>query len=364
MIRKLILFAVVSLFTVGHVSAAAPTEVKVEQDSLIYIINLSEKVACVNSADDNIFKAVIRPEVSYESKSYPVTVLDDKIFKDKKRIAYAVLPNTITHIGYQAFWWSTIKELDIPNSVTTIGQYAFWGCKNLECIKFNSSITFSASVFYDCPKVQQVYVDKPENWYNMGFFHKTSNPMGVSQKVSLYFNNVIVDNLVVPESIDKIKSFAFIGCASLLSVVMKSVESIEEGAFSECHNLKSITFGGRIKSIGKEAITNAKSLEVINCPVAIPPTVETNTFEQSYPQYMTLHVAKGSRDAYASHPVWGQFGTIIDDLEDETSGIESIEVDDKDEPVEYYNLQGIRVDNPENGIFLRRQGQKVSKIIF
>ena len=32
-------------------------------------------------------------------------------------------------------------------------------------------------------------------------------------------------------------------------------------------------------------------------------------------------------------------------------------------PVEYFNLQGLRVANPENGIFIRRQGSKVSKVV-
>lgn len=31
--------------------------------------------------------------------------------------------------------------------------------------------------------------------------------------------------------------------------------------------------------------------------------------------------------------------------------------------VEYYNMQGVRVANPENGIYVRRQGNKVSKVI-
>lgn len=39
------------------------------------------------------------------------------------------------------------------------------------------------------------------------------------------------------------------------------------------------------------------------------------------------------------------------------SGIQSI-VTGNDGPVEYFNLQGIRVDNPSNGIFIRRQGDK------
>lgn len=32
-------------------------------------------------------------------------------------------------------------------------------------------------------------------------------------------------------------------------------------------------------------------------------------------------------------------------------------------PVEYYNLQGVRVDNPQPGIYIRRQGSKVSKVL-
>lgn len=40
-----------------------------------------------------------------------------------------------------------------------------------------------------------------------------------------------------------------------------------------------------------------------------------------------------------------------------------VEPDYSNAPVEYYNLQGIRVANPENGIFIRRQGNKATKVI-
>lgn len=43
--------------------------------------------------------------------------------------------------------------------------------------------------------------------------------------------------------------------------------------------------------------------------------------------------------------------------------VENVVVSD-DAEVEYYNLNGIRVSNPENGIFIRRQGSKVSKVAF
>lgn len=43
------------------------------------------------------------------------------------------------------------------------------------------------------------------------------------------------------------------------------------------------------------------------------------------------------------------------------SGISAV-VADENAPVEYYNLQGIRVENPSNGIFIRRQGTKTTKV--
>lgn len=46
-----------------------------------------------------------------------------------------------------------------------------------------------------------------------------------------------------------------------------------------------------------------------------------------------------------------------------TSSITGIEAADENAPVEYFNLQGIRVDQPANGIFIRRQGAKVSKVL-
>jgi len=46
----------------------------------------------------------------------------------------------------------------------------------------------------------------------------------------------------------------------------------------------------------------------------------------------------------------------------ESDGIEEVNVDNTNAPVEYFNLQGVRVANPENGIFVRRQGTEVSKV--
>ena len=47
---------------------------------------------------------------------------------------------------------------------------------------------------------------------------------------------------------------------------------------------------------------------------------------------------------------------------DKVTGVDDITVDSADAEVEYYNLQGIRVANPEHGIYIRRQGNTATKV--
>ena len=47
---------------------------------------------------------------------------------------------------------------------------------------------------------------------------------------------------------------------------------------------------------------------------------------------------------------------------DKVGAVEDINFD-ANEPVEYYNLQGVRVENPANGLYIRRQGTKATKVL-
>lgn len=49
--------------------------------------------------------------------------------------------------------------------------------------------------------------------------------------------------------------------------------------------------------------------------------------------------------------------------EKDSSAIATVEVENENAPVEFFNLQGVRVANPENGLYIRRQGSKVEKVV-
>ena len=67
----------------------------------------------------------------------------------------------------------------------------------------------------------------------------------------------------------------------------------------------------------------------------------------------------GSLETYFSRP--GVKSVSDYDIDLTTTGVEEIAVENA--PVEYYNLQGVKVARPENGIFIKKQGSRTSKVV-
>ncbi len=83
-------------------------------------------------------------------------------------------------------------------------------------------------------------------------------------------------------------------------------------------------------------------------------------FELTAPTKVWLGMGKNSNtgDGYW-HP-WADI--TLKKFDASASGIGDIAVDnDENAPVEYYNLQGVRVAEPENGLYIVKQGKKVTK---
>lgn len=74
------------------------------------------------------------------------------------------------------------------------------------------------------------------------------------------------------------------------------------------------------------------------------------------PTQVTISVYDMDEEEYIaeSRTVYGDYIDV--------AGVGSITADGN-EPVEYFNLQGVRVDNPAGGLYIRRQGSHVTKVI-
>lgn len=65
---------------------------------------------------------------------------------------------------------------------------------------------------------------------------------------------------------------------------------------------------------------------------------------------------------------WGKDGfPILEIIDEEVAGINDITVSEDEDsqiPIVYFNLQGVNVENPDKGIYIKVQGRKKEKIVF
>lgn len=75
---------------------------------------------------------------------------------------------------------------------------------------------------------------------------------------------------VIPEGVETIGSFAFVGVASIVNVIVpSSVTKIENSAFWRCKSIKSIKIKGLVKEIGENAFRECVSLVSVDLPDSV-----------------------------------------------------------------------------------------------
>ena len=210
-----------------------------------------------------------------------VTTIGNEAFRLCSSLTSVTIPNSVTTIGNSAFYnCSALTSVTIPNSVTTIGNHAFFGCSALTSVTIPNSVTeIGYSTFGDCSALTSV---------------------------------------TIPNSVTTIGNHAFYNCSALTSVTIpNSVTEIGSDAFSKCTNLQKVNIGNSVKTIGIAAFNNCTSITQISSEAVVPPTCESNVFDDINKSKCKLIVPKNSLDAYKQAYQWKDFSLI----EGSTTGI-------------------------------------------
>lgn len=164
-----------------------------------------------------------------------------------------------------------VADIIIPEGVEKIPLYAFDGCESLTSVRIPSTVISSGQdAFNDCSNLTAVYCSDVLSWLKIQFYNEYSNPVFYSH--NLYLNGSLITNLVVPEEITTISSYAFYNCKNLKTVNMhNNVTSIGGSAFRNCSNIENVYLSETLTSIGSGCFSGCNLLKYI----VIPENVES-----------------------------------------------------------------------------------------
>ncbi len=163
-------------------------------------------------------------------------------------------------------------------------------------------------------------------------YYTSNNEIGEN----LFSNLINLTSLTLPNSIVLIREGAFYGCNKLVKMdIPVSVKTIDRYAFYLCTGLDSISIpdnvisigassfelctGLRILSlpnsdlsIGEKAFNRCTGLKKIYCKTILPPTIDSNTFNDLVKSQCTVFVPEGTLQTYKSAIGWAEFPNITD----------------------------------------------------
>ncbi|MBR4921521.1 MAG: leucine-rich repeat domain-containing protein [Prevotella sp.] len=310
--------------------AANVFAVEVEIDGLWYeVVSKTKEAKVIKSKNNNYYGDIVIPSsVEYKGSNYSVTSIGENAFYACGSLTSIAINYGVKTIERAAIYYCwNLTSVTIPNSVTTIEDYAFSRCYRLTSITIPGSVVnFGGSVFDDCNNLTKVTILNGVTSIGGAAFARCSSLSSVTipNSVTKIESNAFLDcrnlaSITIPNNVTSIENYVFYNCSSLTSVTIpNNVTNIGYRAFEGCSNLMTITIGSGVKTIYERAFANCPELTDVYCYAEKVPSMmdqnrnpSTDAFEDSFIEYVILHVPQASINTYKSVAPWSGFKNII-----------------------------------------------------
>ncbi len=240
------------------------------QYSGVATITIPKSVTTIDVASFNDASSLTEIKVVSDNPNYSAQngVLFNK--EQTELIAYPggktdteyTIPNTVTKIGDNAFFYSKVNTVTIkPNTVKTIGNSAFQG-SNLTSIAIPDGVTSIGKwCFASCKKLKTVSISKTVPSMN----HIFSSSNEALQSITVASDNPNYsskDGILFDKEQHKLIKYP-IGKANTQYTIPSTVTFIEEWAFANSKKLTSITIPNSVKTNGESVFNGCRKLTTI-----------------------------------------------------------------------------------------------------
>jgi len=164
-----------------------------------------------------------------------IQYMEDNVFSGCTSLNHVILPKQLSWIAPELFDSSGIEFITIPNSITEIGYWAFWGCENLKSLTIPESVT----------KIGRGIVSAHDGFEgvvcHVPGYHVENEALIEDKTGTLLCCWTTQKDYVVPECVKRIADFSLNDFVETITV--KQYVKIEyHDTFASNHNLKKIDF--------------------------------------------------------------------------------------------------------------------------
>lgn len=312
----------------------------VEANGLYYGIGYDEQsyqpYAYVIGPVDRVCEEVeVMDRVDWNYQSLPVKKIGPCAFMNCENIHSFSLPDGLEVIGDMAFYgcmgtlyndYYYSSPIYLPDSVKEIGKKAFYltrvNQRMPDSLKKVDDEAFNGVFEYDPQYNRSDYL----------ILNEGLKYIGDRAFLSIFRGGIGLHTVVVPASVTHLGTEAFsYNEQAELEFRGDSFENFGYGAVCCSHKKSEVTLPFSIEVIQYGSVSAYNVIVDENVKKIMPgglsatelwmlPDSPPEAYEESINWYcdikdITIHVKPNCKDAYASHPVWGKVGSIIDDID-------------------------------------------------